>query len=284
MFFPWGLISSMMTTAIAAGECWCRIIARLAARTLQSAAKELLAPLQLAVAIPGGVEIAARACQLFLEDDPDGDMALFSLDLRNAFNSIRRRRVYDGLAKYCPLLIPLFRSFYGGVSEIRDGRGRFLCHNGSGVRQGDPLAFLAFCCGFQDALTALQREFSLVLQEHDKDDEHHLMIAYADDISGGGPREVVMDFVPRAARIMALFGMELRLDKCKVIAPHAPAPTADPPPFSVSINGGVILGVPVGDVGFRRDTCLAMVDEMLEPLPVLLSPRVARQSAYALLH
>ena len=70
-----------------------------------------LMPLQLGSGVPCGVEVAARCNQLALDaNEPvEGDpFCLVSLDQQNAFNSIPRRTILDGLLELFPQLARWF--------------------------------------------------------------------------------------------------------------------------------------------------------------------------------
>lgn len=64
---------------------------------------------------------------------------LQTIDFSNAFNSIRRRIVYDAIATYDPRLLKLFVWAYGSATPVYLTDGSFVCNSESGVRQGDPL-------------------------------------------------------------------------------------------------------------------------------------------------
>ena len=109
---------------IGVGETTFRLLGR---TILAKAGKELgqkIAPQQLAVGIAGGVEIAASIAGMLeaindsqpAEDTP---FAMMSIDIKNAFNSIRRSYVLQGLRSYCPALIPFFHTVYGKTVNLR---------------------------------------------------------------------------------------------------------------------------------------------------------------------
>ena len=59
----------------------------------------------------------------------------------------------------------------------------------TGVRQGDPLAFMFFCCGLHPYLIKLNATFKELCG-----DAFGFLWAYADDIHLGGPDEACVTF------------------------------------------------------------------------------------------
>ncbi|KAJ1385172.1 hypothetical protein B484DRAFT_410588, partial [Ochromonadaceae sp. CCMP2298] len=75
------------------GECWYRLLSRMVVRKIVGKVSKALLPLQVGSGFSGGSEIAGRLAQLGLDMDnaEEGlDMALLSLDIKNAFNTIGR--------------------------------------------------------------------------------------------------------------------------------------------------------------------------------------------------
>jgi hypothetical protein len=108
---------------IGIGEVLFRCIGSTVMRVHGPALAEILAPLQLAVGVKGGVEIAAVIVDLGhggRSSDTAGhadDVSTMSIDIKNAFNSIRRRRVLDGLLEMFPPIVSFFRWVYGEPIE-----------------------------------------------------------------------------------------------------------------------------------------------------------------------
>jgi hypothetical protein len=81
------------------------------------------------------------------------DLGLITVDIRNAFNSLRRSLILNGLHALCPQLIRRFEWAYGNPSDLVDGTGELLGVSATGCRQGDPLGpLLFFCVGFHETL------------------------------------------------------------------------------------------------------------------------------------
>ena len=85
-------------------------------------------------------------------------MTILSIDFSNAFNSVRRKKILQGLEKYCPLLIPFFQWSYSDPTELRDAHGLRCCKSETGTRQGDPLSMLYFAVSIHDTLLEINKE------------------------------------------------------------------------------------------------------------------------------
>ena len=93
---------------IAIGTSWYRFIGKAALTMLGDSVGRQLAPCQLAVGIPDGISIGALLLQ-HVRNDPEN--AILSLDISNAFNSLRRNRILEGLHQYAPSLVLLPHRF-----------------------------------------------------------------------------------------------------------------------------------------------------------------------------
>lgn len=113
-----------------------------------------MAPIQLGTGFKAGAEICARLMQLALERDDNDmvDVCVFNLDIQNAFNTIRRKHILDGIRAHYPELEPFFRLFYSSPSELRFSDGSYAGTSPTGAQQGDPPAMLYFALGFHKPL------------------------------------------------------------------------------------------------------------------------------------
>jgi hypothetical protein len=265
---------------IGIGECWYRLMGTLASRILSEDVGKHLLPLQTAVGLPGGAEIAAKLCQIMFNFDPG--YAVACLDITNAFNTIPRALVYRGLQRYCPHLCAWFRSFYGQASTLVDSNGTEVGTSETGVRQGDPLSFIAYCCGFQIVLEEVRTRF----REHVPENDLALTFAYADDSFLAGPVGDVESFMEQALAIFEHYGFTARLDKCKIVGRQVNLDLQQQllraPLYKADRDGQILMGCPVGTPEYRRVQTRELLRLMSAPVHVL--PRVSRQTAYALLH
>ena len=103
---------------IGIGEPLFRLLGR---AILSRVGKEIgnqMTPLQLAVDVSGGVEIAATMAGMLhamneTQPPEEPEFAMMSLDVSNAFNNIRRCHILEGLRLHCPGLIPYFKLICG---------------------------------------------------------------------------------------------------------------------------------------------------------------------------
>ena len=155
----WRLFRAAALTAIGAkrrpiacASVWRRLLGSIAAQC----AKPLLAAAmatheQYGFGVPSGVEHVAVAARLWHEV---GGIVV-QLDAENAFNTVDRAAIVNGLEHYCPRLLPLFQALYCGETppelraclQQRDGAqvddARIL-QSHLGCQQGDPLGPLWF--------------------------------------------------------------------------------------------------------------------------------------------
>ena len=124
------------------GEAWYRLVGRLAVSIVGQSTGHKLLPIQLGCSIKSGCEIGARLGPVILKSD--SDLGLITVDIRNAFNSLRRSLILNGLHALCPQLIRRFEWAYGNPSDLVDGTGELLGVSATGCRQGDPLGPLLF--------------------------------------------------------------------------------------------------------------------------------------------
>ena len=261
---------------IGIGECWYRFVGTLASKLMSKDVGLQLLPIQMSVGLSGGGEILARICQMVYDISPD--MAVACLDITNAFNTIRRGLVYAGLAQYCPKLCAWYRGFYGHNSTLVDSNGNVIGTSATGNRQGDPLSFLSFCCGFQTVLIALKEAFAELVAQR-RPDAMHFTLAYADDCFLLGDVFCIEEFIPIALDIFRRYGFSARIEKCKLIGRQVEGHGVD---YNANPEGHVLLGCPVGTPRYRRDTCKSILEDMVAPAVAL--QRVSRQTAYSLLH
>ena len=183
------------------------------------------------------MEIAAILTQIgtsrsAVHSEVIGDFATLSLDHTNAFNSIRRRFIIEGLQAYAPTLIPFFMWVYGQDITLRWGEGHPIGYSATGVLQGDPLASLYFGVGIHHVLLRLQdtlREKEVALWREEQglggDDEPTVAqqialqstlgptVAIADDISISGRTSVVFQMAGVARTAFEHLGLQLNLGK-----------------------------------------------------------------------
>jgi hypothetical protein len=248
---------------IAVGEAWTRFFARILASSVSLQLGSAFAPLQWGIGIPGGSEIAAHVCSLFnavMEEENDTTvgrevLCIQQVDFENAFNSVGRRAIFDGLAEVAPGLTTYFRWSYGSASPVYTREGDVLCESATGVRQGDPLGPLFFCAALQPLLLHLQRSFPSCF-----------FPTYMDDIHVLGPAHQMVGVLQAIKTAAARIGLKLKEAKCaKYIANDRTAAEAD----ALALEGIVCLGAPIGMDAFVQDKVASLLRTFQRPFNLL---------------
>ena len=128
-----------------------RILQRLSKKRIESKIAKALMPHQYAIGTKDGMSIVAGLAQ---QGFKHGTVSTF--DARNAFNLIKREKVFEGLKQMAPECIGIFKLFYGNPNMVYTGRGQFVGHIYTGVIQGDALAMLFYCVAIAPLLTEIQ--------------------------------------------------------------------------------------------------------------------------------
>ena len=87
---------------IAIGSVYRRLASRMAAHHLASVIGPELRPVQMGVGAPLGCEAAVHATRDFLTSDTSASSVVVKVDIRNAFNSVRRDSVLNAVRNRCP--------------------------------------------------------------------------------------------------------------------------------------------------------------------------------------
>lgn len=249
-------VESAAIRPIAGGEAIFKVISSLILRSFDLSAN--LAPFQLGVGSPGGVEPIVEAVHqavdratIALAADPDTQPLqswLCLLDLSNAFNNIDRSAISQGVAERIPAFYKLMDWMYGKPSALLlRGQNQLRTFSSTqGVRQGDPMGPLLFSMGIASKLTALG-DSDLVKQ----------LLAYLDDVTTLSDTDLRLLlqqlFSPPPGQATTPEGLALNLHKTKSIDLAA----------MVRENGTVrLLGTCVGHISGRR----AFLHEKLQDL------------------
>jgi hypothetical protein len=200
-----------------------------------------LARFQFGVGANGGAEPMIAAVERGVQS-LGGHGTVYSLDLKNAFNTIDRKCLVEGLRKHNPKLLRFAQWAYGRQTEclVRTDDGNVACVVSSqGVRQGDPLGPYFFSLAFRTTLEKLNDEVTL---------RNGKMWAYLDDvfcvIPRGNTGAVHRSFLNVCTDILEQSGVGLTLNesKCKETVVGA-----------IDRNGLEILGTILGGVAVRRE-------------------------------
>eukprot|EP00973_Karenia_brevis_P079918 11089619-Karenia_brevis.AAC.1 len=234
------------------GECLRRLIHSAVIAEHRDALAEHFWPQQVAVGVPGGLSLLVCGVRLLLELRPD--FICVKLDLRNAYNEVKRNRVIRAFEAAPALrgLAGLFRATHAAPTKIylsADGMPEADFRSEEGVHQGDALASAGFCIALHDEIRALDEELSTSggAARFDMDDGYAI-----------GPATAVFGAVARFAAAAAELGLELREDKSRCFSfgvdlrACAERPMHMPVGQTMAADGRVgygipVAGVPVGD-------------------------------------
>lgn len=197
------------------------------------------APDQFAVATPAGCEAIALGIRCISEVHPS--YALLQVDISNAFNTVSRAAIFEGLrASPMANLIPFVRSFYSSPAllyYVQQDRGLSMKFQSSvDIRKGDPSSGALFAFGLHSALSQAKAAVPGSIFATFADDTHILAPLAAMPATFGSYTEAV-----------AAVGLSVDVGKCRLwpppggtlpadLHPHLPRPT----------NGLHVLGVPFG--------------------------------------
>ena len=214
---------------IAVGYTWRRIAAKCAAFTASARLCQVLGPRQLGVGIPGGCEAAVHATRRFLDSLPS-DHVIAKLDFSNAFNSIRRDAMLDSVARLVPEIYRFCHISYSSTTSLKIGNRSV--DSQEGAQQGDPLGPLLFCITINPMLSSLKSD---------------LVVGFLDDITIGGPCNLVSEDIERVRALGGEVGLTLNEAKCEIISSNPPQASSPLSKFThVTPAEAVLLGAPLG--------------------------------------
>lgn len=186
---------------IAIGSTFRRLAGRIAARYVSGIVGSELRPVQLGVGTPLGCEAAVHAARDFVTsaaENSEHPSVLVKVDVRNAFNTLRRDILLKTVKDRCPEVYPLMFQAYGTPSPLYFGEHPIL--SARGVQQGDPLGPVAFAL----SVDACARSMTSPLN-----------IWYLDDATLAGPAEVVAADLQRLDSLLPKLGLSLNTKKCE---------------------------------------------------------------------
>jgi hypothetical protein len=213
---------------IAVGYYWRRLAAKCANTFASTKLATFFTPIQLGVGVPGGCEAAIHTCRRYMDNMPD-DHIIVKLDFSNAFNNVRR----DSMLKTIKSLVPeIFNFCYLSYSENSILKfGDYELSSEEGCQQGDPLGPLLFCATIHPMLQSLSS---------------NLIIGYLDDITLGGPENVVASDVDFIMNTGIGDGLYLNVDKCEQITKGEAAVTTPICDFiHYNTTKATLLGAPL---------------------------------------
>ncbi|NJL55677.1 hypothetical protein HC928_11090 [bacterium] len=214
---------------ISIGNTLRRLVSKCASAFGISQLGEYFLPHQLGVGTPGGCEAAVHSARRYLSSMPDGH-AFVKLDFSNAFNNISRSSLLSSTRDRLPELFSYCFSAYGNPSFLFFADRIILSQEGT--QQGDPLGPLIFCNTIHPLLASLSSE---------------LNIDYLDDVTLGGPLDIVASDVSRIISAGKSLGLHLNYSKCEVVC--SPGITISDPNLQmftpVDLKEVCLLGAPL---------------------------------------
>ena len=257
----------------------CRLFGAIASSIARKVIGPGLQPIQTGGGLRCGMEFGARMVDLAYRQ---GD-AIIAVDLRNAFNAIRHRPIFEAITERYNPITRFFRWKYGTPSEMRDHSGQIVAYTRTGVGQGDPWGGLFFELGYQAALLRLSQHVAVeaVAYNLSNPDSPLLnsghVVAYEDDTQVMGPIPLMFHIAPSISPIFAEHGFYVNIEKSYVTGDLTDCLPDQPDDFQIEPAGLVILGVPTGTNFYRRTKAQTILSDMAPPTAVLslISPRTA---------
>jgi len=159
---------------------------------------------QHACGTPGGSEIPAHVIAAFLETE---DATALALDVKNAYNSLSRRAIFEAVRDKLPWLLPMTVMLdLTNYIVTFDGDDAHPAHTVTvrrGVPQGDTRSSAIFCAAMEPIIRAIR--------------EAHpdtFIIAIADDTTVTGKGIEPLRTIPTFATLLAGIGLTLQRPKC----------------------------------------------------------------------
>ena len=219
---------------IAVGCTYRRLATKVGAPFLSALGRELR-PVQLGFSTKGGCEAAVHAARRFLHDS-ERRRVFLKIDMRNAFNSLRRNTFLRVARVRAQELYSLLWQAYPNSSALFFGED--VLRSEEGIQQGDP---------FGPAL------FALGLDELTREVESGFNVWYLDDATLGGSPDVVLRDVRRLVTALGAIGLEINSAKCELtVLGHAEVDPVStqfreviPDVRLVELDRLVLLGAPV---------------------------------------
>ena len=206
-----------------------KLVSKCASKFGSERLQEYFNPHELGVGIEGGCEATIHSVRRFLQFMP-ADNVFVKLDFSDAFNNLHRTDMLEAIACRIPELNPYIHSAYSTPSTLFFGQYRISSQ--VGPQQGDPVGPLCFSNTIHPLLLSLDSTLNL---------------GYLDDVSLGGPMDVVAADVATIIKTGSQLGLSLNISKCELIT-HSGFNVTDSILSSftrVSLDNAVLLGAPL---------------------------------------
>jgi hypothetical protein len=263
---------------IAVDDIFVRLFGRCISKVKGSFIGEKLGSAQVGVGVSGGCEYAVHSvCNWVSEimSDPNSEIVCVKIDIANAFNSISREAIKNGILEHSPDLLSYFKWSYGETTDLVLIDGSIIGKSSSGVRQGDPLGPMFFCLGFQSALFKTQCKFPEVD-----------FIAYLDDGFMRGNLCSTINALKFFINEIGNIGLKVKFGPNKTVLfgnRKCIDNFTDPdlPNLHMTSDGFLVLGCPVGTNNFIDRSLNNIFNEFKKHLSLL--NHVDNQTAFVLL-
>ena len=189
---------------IAVGNTLRRLATKIGVKPLSARLGQELRPVQLGFSTNGGCEAAAHAARVYLRDCKH--KRVLKIDMRNAFNSIRRDTFLTAARDRARGAFRLLWQAYSQSTALYYGEE--VLHSSTGIQQGDPFGPALFSLGVDEVARAVESEFN---------------VRYLDDATLGDTPKQVLNDVRRLINQLQAIGLEVNGRKCELtILDHSP--------------------------------------------------------------
>ena len=141
---------------IAVGSVYRRLPCRIAAHHAASLLAPDFRPVQLGVGTRLGCEAAVHAAREFISNaaEDSSPSVIVKVDVRNAFNSVRRDVMLTNIRDRCPEIYRLSFQAYSSPTPLHIGD--HTIYSRRGIQQGDPLGPVAFSLAVDDCARSMK--------------------------------------------------------------------------------------------------------------------------------
>lgn len=254
-----------------------RLMHKVMMKTLKEEGKLHLQKHQYAVGVSdAGAIFAAEAQAAF-----DLGLALMGTDIKNAYNTMERLRIYREIRQHCPKLLRWFVCFMADDSVLMQSDGVVVGTCKTGVVQGDPMSSFCYCYGFNPCIQQIEASIKERHTAAGCDAEYVNSVkarAFADDVIQFGKAHTLLQGVGQCAAILDdTANAEMTIRKSTLTIPPsvsdeeaaAAQVLAEELNIRVSREGCIVMGIPVGTDEYIREHTSAKLTKILTDLGLL---------------
>ena len=199
-----------------------------------------------------GTELIAHHVSLTLDSNPT--WIVLKSDVKNAFNSVSRDQIMEQVSLTFPDLYNHVIQMYGKPSSLvfMQGSSTVIIPSEEGVHQRDLLVPVLFATAIHRVLTKIQNSHSQVR-----------VLAYLDDaFLLGGAKSILAAFHDLKKTFSAI-NLVIADKKCKIFSPSSSTAVEGFEEISVSCEGTLFLGTPIGSMSFVTSSCVTIAQSKL---------------------